>query len=519
MIWNSPWLSLEPYPEVPLSSFVEAAARRYPDRTALTDPGGRAYTYSQLWTASGRLARLLQDKGVAKGSVVGIFAPNCIEYPVVMHGILRAGGVATTLNPLYREREVELQLADAGAIAVFAPAASRNLVEEARANLPNLRHVFAIDSLDEMIEGLPAEPAPVQINPREDLAVLPYSSGTTGLPKGVMLTHFNLTTNIRQLLASGLISSYSKLLDFLPFYHIYGMTVLMNGGLTAGATQIVLPRFDPELCLSLVQEHRLTDLYLVPPAALALANLPNPERFDTSSLRYMLSGAAPLPPEVGARVSRALGARILQGYGLTEASPLTNANPLDRTKPLTVGPAVSDTLEKVVDIETGAELGPGEVGELLVYGPQVMKGYWGRPDATAETLTPDGWLRTGDLVTVDEEGYVTILDRLKEMIKYRGYQVAPAELEGLLMEHPSVLDAAVIPKADPESGEIPKAFVVLRPGSEATAQQLMGFIEERVAPYKKLREVEFIQAIPKTASGKILRRELILQEREKQQQK
>jgi acyl-CoA synthetase (AMP-forming)/AMP-acid ligase II len=513
MIAYSPWLSLEPYPEIPLYHYVEASAKRYPDRVAFANPEGRSYSFAKLWRDSGRLARLLQDRGVRKGDTVGIFAPNCIEYAVIMHGILRAGAIATTLNPLYREREVEHQLADAGSVAVFTLGAMGPLVDAARMQLPAIREVFLIDELDSLLEGVSEEPEAVPLDPKNDLAVLPYSSGTTGLPKGVMLTHFNLTSNIRQLLATGAITSYSKLLDFLPFYHIYGMIILMNGGIAAGASQIVLSRFDPEQAMALVDEHRLTNLYVVPPAALAISNIQHPGRFDTSSLRFIMSGAAPLPPEVGTRASKVLGTQMIQGYGLTEASPLTNVNPIDRAKPLTVGPPVSDTLEKVVDIETGAELGVGEVGELLVHGPQVMKGYWGRPDATAETITPDGWLRTGDIVSIDEEGYVTILDRLKEMIKYRGYQVAPAELEGLLMEHPAVLDCAVIPKADPESGEVPKAFVVLRPGMDATSQQLMAFIEERVAPYKKVREVEFIQAIPKTASGKILRRDLIEQER------
>ncbi len=515
MIAHSPWLSLEPYPEMPVSSFLEATAKRLPDKVAFVNPEGKKYTFAQVWANSGRLARVLQERGVKKGDFVGVYAPNCVEYPIIMHGILRAGAVATTLNPLYREREVEHQLGDAGAVAVFAPAANLATVEEAKRNLPGLKHVFAVEDLDAMLEGVSPDPAPVAIRPKEDLAVLPYSSGTTGLPKGVMLTHFNLTSNIRQLLATGAITTYSALLDFLPFYHIYGMIILMNGGLAAGATQMVLSRFDPEQALALIQEHQLTNLYLVPPAALAIANLSNAERFDTSSLQFIMSGAAPLPPEVGARAAKVLRTPLLQGYGLTEASPLTNVNPLNRVKEGKVGPPVSDTLEKVVDLETGAVLAAGEIGELLVYGPQVMKGYWGRPDATAETITPDGWLRTGDLVSMDEDGYVTILDRLKEMIKYRGYQVAPAELEGLLMEHPAVLDCAVIPKPDPESGEAPKAFVVLRQGMEATAQQLMAFIEERVAPFKKLREVEFIQQVPKTASGKILRRDLIAEERAK----
>jgi acyl-CoA synthetase (AMP-forming)/AMP-acid ligase II len=515
VIAYSPLLSLEPYPELHLSDMLAVTARRYPDRVAFSNPEGASYTFAELWANSGRLARLLQEKGVKKGDTVGIYAPNCIEYPLIMHGIMRAGAIATTLNPLYREREVEHQLSDAAAVAVFCPAANLAVVEEARQHLPALMHVFEIESLPALLKGVSSEPAPVAINPKEDLAVLPYSSGTTGLPKGVMLSHFNLTSNIRQLLATGMITSYSKLLDFLPFYHIYGMIILMNGGIAAGASQIVLSRFDPEQAMSIIERERLTNLYLVPPAVLALANLPAPERFDTSCLQLVMSGAAPLPPEVGARASSVLRCQVIQGYGLTEASPLTNVNPVNRAKPLTVGPPVPDTLEKVVDLESGKELGPGEVGELLVYGPQVMKGYWRRPDATAETITPDGWLRTGDIVSMDEEGYVTILDRLKEMIKYRGYQVAPAELEGLLMEHPAVADAAVIPKPDTESGEVPKAFVVLRQGMDASAEQIMRFIEERVAPYKKLREVEFVGSIPKTASGKILRRDLIAQERER----
>ncbi len=515
MPFHSPWLSLAPYPEVHVSSFVEASVRKHPDKVAFADTEGRSYTFANLWSASGRLARLLQEKGVSKGDAIGIYAPNCIEYPIVMHGILRAGAVATTLNPLYREREVEHQLADANAVAVFTFAANLPIIEEAKQHLPKLRDVFIIDSLEAMLEGVSPDPAPVALDPKSDLAVLPYSSGTTGLPKGVMLTHFNLTSNILQFSASALYNGYSRLLDFLPFFHIYGMTVLMNGGLSLGATQYVMPRFDPEQCLALVEREKLTNLFMVPPAMLALANLPNPERFDTSSVRCILSGAAPLPPEIGARVASIYNATVLQGYGLTETSPVTNVSPLDRIKALTVGPPLPDTVEKIVDLETGMELGPGGVGELLISGPQVMKGYWGNPDATAETITPDGWLRTGDLVSADEDGYVTILDRLKEMIKYRGYQVAPAELEGLLMEHPAVLDCAVIPKPDPESGEAPKAFVVIRPGMEASDKQLMGFIEERVAPYKKLREVEFVQSIPKTASGKILRRDLIAQERER----
>ncbi|KKK51628.1 hypothetical protein LCGC14_3113050, partial [marine sediment metagenome] len=334
-------------------------------------------------------------------------------------------------------------------------------------------------------------------------------------PKGVMLSHYNLTSNVRQLLNTGLTNAYSVYLDFLPFFHIYGLTVLMNGGFTNGATQVIMPRFDAQLCLDLIQRYKITNLFVVPPALLALANFPEPEKFDTSSMEFIVSGAAPLPPEVTQRAQNAYGWKILQGYGMTETSPATNVNPLNRVKPTSVGPPICDTVEKVVSLEDDHELGPGETGELLIQGPQIMRGYWNRPEETADTITEDGWLRTGDIAQFDEEGYVFIVDRKKELIKYKGYQVPPAELEALLMEHPAVADVAVIPKADKQGGEIPKAFVVLKQNEEAPADEIMAWVEERVAPYKKVRDLEFVDAIPKSLSGKILRRELVERERAK----
>ena len=265
----------------------------------------------------------------------------------------------------------------------------------------------------------------------------------------------------------------------------------------------------------MIAKDKVSDCVRVPPALLALANHPKLDQHDLSSLRYVLSGAAPLPPEVAAMAEQRFGCPMLQGYGMTETSPLTNTNPLDAIKPASVGPPVSDTQEKIVDMDSGEELPVGETGELLIAGPQVMQGYWKAPEATAETIRPDGWLRSGDIVYADDEGYVYVVDRAKEMIKYKGYQVAPAELEATLAEHPAVLDAAVIPKRDAAAGEVPKAFVVLKEGQQASAEEIMAFIAERVAPYKKLRELEFVDAIPKTLSGKILRRELIEQERAK----
>ncbi|HEY8171635.1 MAG TPA: AMP-binding protein [Dehalococcoidia bacterium] len=511
MVFKSPRPSLEPYAPLTVPQIIEATVRRLPDKTALMAAGGDAYTYSQWWTAVRSMARALQDEGIEKGDLIGVYAPNSVEYAVVLHGALLAGAIVTTLNPLYREREVEHQLSDAGAKTVFTLEALKPVVEAARPHLPALRHVHALEDVWAMAKSAAGDPKPVDIDPAKDIAVLPYSSGTTGMPKGVMLSHQNLTANIRQTMALGLTKEDAIVLDFLPFYHIYGMMVLLNCGLAAGATQIILPRFDPQVALELIQKHKITDLFVVPPVILALVNMPLGD-YDLSSLRFLMSGAAPLPAEVGRQAAEKLHCVVMQGYGMTESSPITNVNPLDTPRDGTVGPAVSDTLEKIVSLDTGEELPPGEIGELLVFGPQVMQGYWNNPEATAETITPDGWLRTGDISSADPDGYIRIHDRKKEMIKYKGYQVAPAELESLLMEHPGVRDAAVIPKADAEAGEVPKAFVVLRePGLDLN--EVTAFVAAKVAPYKKIRYIEAVEAIPKNPSGKILRRQLIEQER------
>jgi len=513
MVFKSPWPSQAPYAPMSLPHLLEGIVQQRPEKVAFLTPDGRSWTFGEYWAAAKGMARALQDKGVVKGDMIGIYAPNSVEYGVALHGAIIAGATVTTLNPLYREREVEHQLGDAGAKMLFTLNALLPVVNDAKQHLPKLEHVFELEHAWDMAASAKGEPAAVAFDPENDIAVLPYSSGTTGLPKGVMLSHQNLTANIRQTLALNMFSDTSIMLDFLPFYHIYGMMVLLNCGMAIGATQIVLPRFDPDLALRLLQEHKVTDLFVVPPALLVLVNHPGTAQADLSSLRFVMSGAAPLPAEVGRQASIKLDAVVMQGYGMTESSPITNVNPLDTPRDGTVGPPVADTLEKVVSLETGEEVGPGEVGELLVYGPQVMKGYWGRPDATAETITPDGWLRTGDIVTADPDGYIRIHDRKKEMIKYKGYQIAPAELESLLMEHPSVRDAAVIPKAEGDAGdEVPKAFVVPS-GDSIDLDGVLAFVAEKVAPYKKIRHIEVVEAIPKNPSGKILRRELIEQER------
>ncbi|MBI2724354.1 MAG: AMP-binding protein [Chloroflexi bacterium] len=512
MIFESPFPSLEPYEPLSVPTLIERSVKQRPDKVALMTPGGEAYTFAEFWAGVRGVAKALQDRGIRKGDVVAMYAPNSVEYALALHGSLLAGAIVTSLNPLYREREVEHQLADAGARLAFTLGVLAPVIEAGRAHLPALEGILLLEDAWGIARAAQGEPASVAIDPLKDLAVLPYSSGTTGLPKGVMLTHQNLTANIRQTMALEMTTESAVVLDFLPFFHIYGLSILLNSGLASGATQIILPRFEPEAALNIIQEHRVTDLYCVPPAVLALVNHPGVEDFDLSSLRFLMSGAAPLPAEVGRQAAAKLGCAVMQGYGLTESSPLTNVNPLSSPREGTVGPAIADTRQKIVSLETGEELGAGEVGELLTFGPQVMQGYWRRPDATEETLTPDGWLRTGDIASAEPDGYIRIHDRKKEMIKYKGYQVAPAELESVLMEHPGVRDAAVIPKADDEAGEVPKAFVVPREAG-LDLDEVLAFVASRVAPYKKIRHIEIVDSIPKNPSGKILRRDLIEQER------
>jgi len=515
LLIHSPWVSLQPYPTVTLPEYLEHSAHRFQDKPCLVNMDGTQYTFGQVWEGGQRLGRFLQDQGIQKGDRIAILSANIPEYVVAFQGIVHAGAVVTTLNPLYKQRELLHQLEDCDATAIFTMRFLQTPVQSLREHLPNLKHVWALEDVWEQAKESPPEPRFVEIDPQTDLVALPYSSGTTGLPKGVMLSHSNLIANIRQALNTGYTNAYSIFLDFLPFFHIYGLTVLVAAGFTSGATQVIMPRFDSQVCLDLVQRYKITNMFVVPPALLALANFPEREKFDTSTLQFIISGAAPLAPEIGQRAQSVYGCTVVQGYGMTETSAISNVSPPNRIKAASVGPPIADTVEKIVSLEDDSELGPGETGEILIHGPQIMRGYWNRPEDTAETITQDGWLRTGDIAQVDEEGYVYLVDRKKELIKYKGYQVPPAELEALLMEHPAVGDVAVIPKPDPESGEIPKAFVILKPTEEATADDIIQFVADRVAPYKKVREVEFVDAIPKSLSGKILRRDLIEQERAK----
>ncbi len=517
MVYRSPYADVS-IPDVSLPSFVLERTAALADKPALIDgPSGRTITYAGLAVAVRKAAAGLAERGFRKGDVFGIFAPNLPEWAVAFHGVAAAGGVSTTINSLSTEEDVANQLHDSGArfLLTVPPFLDRALPAARKVGIEEVFVLGEAEGATPFASLLQTESDPpvVDVDPDEDLVVLPYSSGTTGLPKGVMLTHRNLVANVCQTGVLQDIEERDTLIGVLPFFHIYGMTVVLNLALSRGATVVTMPKFDLEPFLGLLQDHAVTRAYIVPPIVLALAKHPAVESYDLSKLEVILSGAAPLDATLANACAERLGCRVMQGYGLTETSPVTHVN-CDRpgkARPGSIGEVIPNTECKVVNWATGGELVPGEDGEILVRGPQVMKGYLENPQATAMTIDEDGWLHTGDIGHADEDGYFYVVDRLKELIKYKGYQVAPAELEAVLHSHPAVADVAVIPSPDEEAGEVPKAFVVLK--GEATADELMAFVAERVAPYKKVRRVEFIEEIPKSLSGKILRRVLVERER------
>ena len=549
-IFERPWFKNWPegvpkridYPKVPLHALLERSVQDFPDKPAMIFLG-KKMTYRELGSLVNRFATALYNLGIRKGDVVGLHLPNMPQFVVAYYGALKIGAVVTGISPLFVERELEFQLSDSEAKAIvlldalfprfkkiwektkvkFAIVArlgeympglkaflGKLLKKIPTAEVPPQPNVYFFK---ELVEKTPEQPPSVTINPEEDLAVLQYTGGTTGLPKGAMLTHMNLVSN-----AVGC-SAWLQAkrgedtgLSVLPFFHIYGMTVAMNFTIYAGATMVLLPRFDVVEVLKSIQKYKVTLFPGVPTMYALIVDHPEAKKYNLRSVKFCISGAAPLPPEVQKKFMEMTGAVLVEGYGLTEASPVTHCNPLDPTmktvKIGSIGIPWPDTDAKIVDVETGTrEMQVGEVGELVVKGPQVMKGYWKRLEETGEVLR-DGWLYTGDLGKMDEDGYFYITDRKKDLIKYKGYSVYPRELEDILYEHPAVKLAAVVGKPDPLSGEIPKAFVVLREGATATEEEIMKFVNERVAPYKAIREVEFRKELPMSMVGKVLRRVL-----------
>jgi 4-coumarate--CoA ligase len=437
-------------------------------------------------------------------------APNMPEYAAVFHGVSMTGGAVTTINPAYTDREIHHQLIDSGARLLVTVAEHLELVTAAaRDTAVESVHILDTASGEMEIHGLIGAPLVGALDiDLDSVMVLPYSSGTTGLSKGVMLTHRNLAANVCQTNGAATLTDGDVIMAVLPFFHIYGMQVLMNCGLTMGATIVTMPRFDLELFLKLHQDHRITRCFIAPPIAVALAKHPSVDNYDLSSLQQIFSGAAPLSATLADEVVARIGCEVVQGYGMTELSPVSHLTPVGRGKPGSAGITAPNTETQIIDTTTGESLGFDVDGEVWVRGPQVMKGYLNNPTATASTIDADGWLHTGDIGHIDQDGHLYIVDRLKELIKYKGYQVPPAELEALLLTHPDVADSAVIGVAQDDSGEIPIGFVVLKPDRHVTAEEVMSFVADQVAHYKKLHDVKFIDAIPKSASGKILRRVL-----------
>jgi long-chain acyl-CoA synthetase len=513
------------YPVHPYADLLAHTAERYPENEAVLTKDV-TLTYRELNSLVNMFANALLSLGIQPGQKICLFMTNRAEYIISWFAATRIGAVVSPMNPSYKEREIAYQMENCEAVAVIVQYELLSLVEAVRAEVPTLRHIIVVDpgqqplpseaiSYSLILQMQSSTPPAISVPGWEDLAALPYSSGTTGMPKGVMLSHKNLVCNTYQSIATARITSQDRMLVFVPLYHIYGI-MLMGLAAATGAKIVLMERFEPEQCLRYIHEQGITLLYSVPQVLSALMNWPTLDNYDLHTVRFTQCGAAPVPPVLAQRFQERTGITVMTSYGLTEAAPGTHSNPVyDRRliKVETIGLPIHDTKQKIVDIETGTkELGTGEEGELIVQGPQVMLGYWKAPEATAQALR-DGWLYTGDIGYRDEDGYVVITDRKKEMIKYKGFSVAPAQIEALLLEHPAVLDVAVIAKADEEAGEVPKAFVVLRPGYEnQSPTELMAWANSKLATYKNVREIEYIDAIPRNPSGKILRRVLKEQE-------
>jgi acyl-CoA synthetase (AMP-forming)/AMP-acid ligase II len=513
-----------------LHDLVLASCRRNAAKTAIVDTScGRRITYAEYGETIESLARGLTAAGVKPGDVVAIFLFNSWEFCAAFHATQLAGAIPTLLNPTYREREVRYQLENSGAVVLITDAG--NIAGIDLGGLPNLQRVYttrteaaAAEPFSNLLKPVSASCPTLASSSQQTLAALPYSSGTTGLPKGVMLSHYNLVANIYQLLGPNAttLNAADNILCCLPLYHIYGLNVMLNPALTLGAKLVLMPRFHVQQLTGLMIDEAITMMPLVPPAINALCQAAEAGQFPREhQVRWVKSGAAPLAPDLARRFTALTDILVCQGYGMTEASPVTHVGFLDPSlyRPDSIGHPLAQTDCRVLaqsDIDPSdtpddlTEAPSGLPGELVMRGPQFMLGYWNEPGATAAALRA-GWYWSGDIVTRDREGFYRVVDRRKEMIKYKGFAVAPAEVEAVLLEHPAVKECGVVGRRCDEAGEVPVAFVALRDGfaeSGKLKDELRSFVADRLTHYKQPREVHFLDAVPKTASGKILRREL-----------
>ncbi len=546
------------YPHIPLYRLLDDSAAKFPNNAATVFGGkvgkmylGASLTYDQLKDLTDRFAAALQALGVKKGDKVSIHLPNSPQFVIAYYGVLKTGAVVVPTNPLYVEREIEHQFNDAGVETVITLTKFYPLIRNVKGKTPlrniivtNIKEYFppllkllftlAVEKKEghrlegDLVEGTymlqdllkKHEPIakPVEVDP-EDLAVLLYTGGTTGIPKGAMLTHRNLVANALQVRSwlTDVQEGKEVALCALPFFHSYGMTVAMNFGIAVGATLVLMPNpRDIDEMLILIDKYQVSVFPGVPTMYVAINNHPDTPKHNLRSVRACISGAAPLPVEVKQKFEEITGGKLVEGYGLTEASPVTHCNPIyGVNKAGSIGVPFPDTDARIVDVETGTrELPPGEAGELAVKGPQVMKGYWNMPEET-EMVLKDGWLLTGDIAKMDEDGYFYIVDRKKDMIIAGGYNIYPREVEEVLYQHPKVKEAVVAGVPDPYRGETVKAYIVLKEGETATEEEIIEFCRKNLAKYKVPRMVEFRDELPKSAVGKLLRRVLVEEERRK----
>jgi long-chain acyl-CoA synthetase len=540
------------YPEVPLTQFLLDAAKDYPERDAF-DFMGKSMTFRELLDEVYRFAAALKELGVQKGECVGIMLPNTPQGIIAYYAVLMIGGIVVQINPLYMKKELKHQLADSGATTIVCldlvwprvqevkpeTKLKRVIVTRLSDYLPvpknwlfQLKSKLAGESVSvnyggdtysfvSLLKKSSPEPMEPVFESADDIALLQYTGGTTGLAKGAMLTHRNLVANCCQAeawLYKAKRTEPQSFVGALPFFHVYGMTTVMNLGMKMAAKIILIPKFDTDLVLKKIQEHKPTFFPGAPTMYVGLINHPKISQYDLSSVDACLSGSAPLPLEVQEKFEELSGGLLVEGYGMTETSPVTHANLLwDRKKSGTIGLPWPDTDARIVDVETGEVLPPGHEGELQVKGPQVMKGYWNRPEETEKVLK-DGWMCTGDIAKMDEDGYFYILDRKKDVIIAGGFNIYPREVEDILYEHEAVKEAAVIGVKDDYRGETVKAFIVLKEGHSVTEKELDRFCRERLAKFKVPRLYEFRKELPKSSIGKVLRRVLADEEKERSSQ-